>query len=97
MESHSGKKIEEGLQKILSAHGYGFHYAVLRNAMELFHQGKSKWVFEVAEFPVTVRGFDTRIDFILRAQDPFGVYWGSARESSARGSARGSGLQYCEF
>lgn len=75
MEGHSGKKIEEGLQKILSAHGYGFHYAVLRNAMELYHQRKSKWIFEVAEFPVTVRGVDTRIDFILKAQDPSGVYW----------------------
>ena len=76
MDSHSGEKIEVGLKKILSAHGYGFHYAVLRKAKELYDQRKSKWAFEVAEFPVTVRGVDTRIDFILRAQDDtIPVYW----------------------
>ena len=76
MDGHSGEKIEVGLKKILSAHGYGFHYAVLRKAKELYDQRKSKWAFEVAEYPVTVRGVDTRIDFILRAQDDtIPVYW----------------------
>ena len=53
-------------RKTLDAHGYGFHYAVLKRAEELFRNGKSQWYFEVAEFPVIVRGHDTRIDFILR-------------------------------
>ena len=75
MDDHRREQVKEGLQKVLNTHGYGFHYAILRKVHELFANGKSKWVFEAAEFPVTVRGFDTRIDFILRSPDPFAVYW----------------------
>ena len=75
MDDQLGEKIKEGLRKVLNTHGYGFHYAVLRNAYNLHSSGKSRWVFEAAEFPVTVGGFDTRIDFILRTQDPFDIYW----------------------
>jgi hypothetical protein len=75
LESNATKQITEGLRKVLNIHGYGFHYAVLRKAHDLYENKKSKWVFEAAEFPVTVGGFDTRIDFILRSQDPFDVYW----------------------
>ena len=53
-------------RKTLDAHGYGFQYAVLRRADELCKKRESQWYFEVAEFPVIVRGHDTRIDFILR-------------------------------
>jgi len=69
------EKIKDGLRKVLNTHGYGFHYAVLRNAYNLHASGKSRWVFEAAEFPVTVGGFDTRIDFILRTRDQSDIYW----------------------
>lgn len=75
MDDHSEAKVREGLRKVLNRHGYGFHYAVLRNAYELHANGKSRWFFEAAEFPVSVGGFDTRIDFILRSQDPSDIYW----------------------
>ncbi len=60
------RKVEAGFNKILNSHGYGFHYAVLKRAAELYSEGKSTWKFEVAEFPVEIQGTPTRIDFILR-------------------------------
>ena len=75
MDDHPEAKVREGLHRVLNTHGYGFHYAVLKNANKLYANGKSPWFFEAAEFPVSVGGFDTRIDFILRDQDPDGIYW----------------------
>jgi hypothetical protein len=54
------------VRKVLGAHGYGFHYAVLRRAEELAAQRRSSWVFEAAEFPVGSADRPTHIDFILR-------------------------------
>jgi hypothetical protein len=49
----------------LNTHGHAFHYAVIRRAEQL-HSGKqSKWIFDGAEFPVSVRGGTTHVDFIL--------------------------------
>jgi len=45
--------------------GIPFQSAVVRYCEELFHRKASRWVFEVAEFPVSVNGADTRIDFVL--------------------------------
>jgi len=75
VDDHPEAKVREGLRKVLNTHGYGFHYAVLRNAYELHANGKSRWFFEATEFPVSVGGFDTRIDFILRSQDQSDIYW----------------------
>ena len=55
--------------KILNRHGYGLQYAVLKAAEELYERRRSQWAFEVAEFPVAVKGHGTRIDFILRHRD----------------------------
>lgn len=63
-ESQS-QRVSEGLRKVLDRHGYGFQYAVLRRGQELSEAKKSAWLFEVAEFPVEVRGSGTRIDFVL--------------------------------
>jgi hypothetical protein len=61
-----------GFHKLLNQHGHGFHFAVLREVQRLFDGRQSRWVFEVAEFPVSVRGADTRVDFVLRHPDrPF--------------------------
>ena len=75
MDDHPEEKVREGLREVLNSHGYGFHYAVLRKANELCAKGKSQWYFEAAEYPVSVGGFDTRIDFILRSQDAQATYW----------------------
>ncbi len=58
-----------GFHHVLNRHGYGFHYSVLRQAEAAYKAGRSKWGFEVAEFPVEVRGHGTRIDFILKHRD----------------------------
>jgi hypothetical protein len=52
--------------RTLNAHGYVFQYSVLELARALYSDKLSSWMFEVAEFPVEVRGFGTRIDFLLR-------------------------------
>jgi hypothetical protein len=49
----------------LNRHGYAFQNSVIRTAVELFEQRKSPWVFRAAEFPVSVRGKVTHIDFIF--------------------------------
>jgi hypothetical protein len=51
--------------KTINSHGYGFQYAVLNKARDLHKRDLSAWVFQVAEFPVSVKGSGTRIDFIL--------------------------------
>jgi hypothetical protein len=61
-------KLAEIFRKVLNIHGYGFQYRVMEEAKRLYGKG-SRWVFHVAEFPVTVRGKDTRIDFVLRLAD----------------------------
>lgn len=58
--------IATGLRKTLNRHGYGFHYATLRRAVELADDRTSQWLFQASELPVRVRGQDTRIDFVLQ-------------------------------
>jgi hypothetical protein len=58
--------LRNSFNKILNSHGYGFHYAVLSKAKELYEQHTSNWAFESAEFPVSINGAATRIDFILK-------------------------------
>jgi len=59
----------EVFRKVLNRHGYGFHYRVMDEAGRLYDSQRSRWLFAVSEFPVTVRGRDARIDFILRHAD----------------------------
>lgn len=67
-QEHAARESEiaTSLSKVLSRHGHGFHYAVLRRAEQLSAAGKSRWIFEGTEFPISVRGSTTHIDFILR-------------------------------
>jgi hypothetical protein len=58
--------LDQSFNKLLNSHGYGFQYSVLEVIKRLHEQGKSKWEFEVSEFPVMVQGQDTRIDFVLK-------------------------------
>src|SRR4030043_1645904 len=60
------KKITSAFEKTLNRHGYGFQYSVLKKAKQLFEDGRSPWIFEPSEFPVSVQGRDVHIDFILR-------------------------------
>lgn len=57
--------LKVSLRKRINTTGFGFQYAVLKTAEELFNKKTSPWIFSVAEFPVEVRGQPTRIDFIL--------------------------------
>jgi len=53
----------------VNRHGYAFQYAVLAEAGRLYTQHRSEYFFEVAEFPVQVRGDPTKIDFVLRHRE----------------------------
>lgn len=59
----------DSFAKLLGQHGYGLQYAVLRELERASREEQLRWVFEVAEFPVSVRGRDTRVDFVLRHVD----------------------------
>ncbi len=64
--------IRQSYSKVLDRHGYGFQYRVLKEADDLFSKNKSAWEFLASEFPVDVKGYGTRIDFVLRRNsDPF--------------------------
>jgi hypothetical protein len=58
--------LTQSFNALLNSHGYAFQYAVLDVIKRLHQDGKSKWQFEVSEFPVCVQGQGTRIDFILK-------------------------------
>jgi hypothetical protein len=52
-------------------HGYAFQYRTLKTADDACGPGSHApgWVFQVAEFPVEVRGRQTRIDYLLQRSD----------------------------
>ena len=54
------------LQKALNIHGFTFKEEVLSQCKRFAECGKSRWAFEVAEFPVKVGKHETLIDFILK-------------------------------
>lgn len=58
--------VTQALRALLNRHGYGFQYAVIKEAARAYYEGASQWLFEVAEFPVAVRDENTRVDFVLR-------------------------------
>lgn len=60
------QKVEQAFFRVINSHGYGFHYSVLKLVYDLAGREGSLWYPEVAEFPVHVQGYDTRIDLILR-------------------------------
>ena len=61
--------LNSAFRDALNRHGYAFQFSVIRAAENLYEDGKSKWIFEVAEFPVAAQGKDTRIDLVLRKRD----------------------------
>jgi hypothetical protein len=61
----SGDDLNKRIAEALNRQGYGFQSAVLREVHNQFRLHKSRWVFEVAEFPVGVNEESTRIDFLL--------------------------------
>ncbi len=64
----SSNNVAEALRKVVNSHGYGFHHAVIKAAESLFPD-KSPWKFDASEVPVSVRGQDTRIDFVLKHKE----------------------------
>jgi len=87
----------------LNKHGYAFHNSVIRVAEELYETGKSPWIFRAAEFPVSVRGKVTHIDFVLEHRDkplfligeckrvnPALSMWGFARSRFTNRNAHGT-------
>jgi hypothetical protein len=62
-------EFEDVYRQELNRHGYAFQNSVIRAAKELFESGRSPWIFRDAEFPVSVRGRVTHIDFILEHRE----------------------------
>lgn len=63
-EEHT-QRVAKAFEATLNRHGYGFQYSVLKQVNDLWHEGISIWIRQVAEFPVEAQGNGTRIDFIL--------------------------------
>jgi hypothetical protein len=66
------QRVLKGFEKALNEHGYGFHYAVLKQTMDLYDATPqhSAFFFEAAEFPVESGGNNTKIDFVLQRIAP---------------------------
>lgn len=63
------RTLAEAYGRVLNSHGYAFQHSVIRVAETLYREGRTQWIFEASEFPVNVRGKDTRIDLIMRKRD----------------------------
>lgn len=68
------EKIVSAALAAMNRTGYPLQYAALQRARELFDADRSQWAFEVAEFPVALRGKPVHIDFVLRHKDRPNVY-----------------------
>src|SRR5258708_259538 len=55
-----------GFLAAMNRHGYSFHYRTIKECMDQFHARQSDWRMMAVEFPVQVRGRDTRIDYLLK-------------------------------
>lgn len=62
------EELRKGLLHAINVHGYAFQYSVIKVAENCFKTGTSPWIFEVAEFPVSLKEISLHIDFILRNQ-----------------------------
>lgn len=60
----------EAFRKTLNRHGYPFHAAVIKRVLDLGKTG-SPWRIKTSEFPVSVKGKDTRIDIVLSRKAEF--------------------------
>jgi hypothetical protein len=74
--------LDNAFRNALNSHGYAFQYSVIRAADKLSEEGQAEWVFEVAEFPVTVNGKDTRIDLVLRRQKTWRYIIGECKRAN---------------
>jgi hypothetical protein len=64
-KEYPAEQISASLRKVLNSHGHGFHFAVLERGAQLSFEERSKWIFEGSEFPVSVRGQTTHVEFVL--------------------------------
>jgi hypothetical protein len=55
--------------KVINRQGYPFHYGTLKAAHEAADKRTSRWLFQVSEFPIEVRARQSRIDYVLQAND----------------------------
>src|SRR5689334_15013914 len=58
--------VSADLEKILNIHGFGFQYAVIKTAQDLYQQQKCGWLLEASEIPVGKQGEQTHIDFVFQ-------------------------------
>jgi hypothetical protein len=57
---------ERDFVSTLNQHGYAFHFRTLRAAQAANEERRSRWIFQVSEFPVEVRGRHSRVDYVLQ-------------------------------
>lgn len=75
------EQLSANLRKVLNTHGHAFHYAVIRRAEELHSERRSRWIFDGAEFPVSVRGVTTQVDLILTTRSERTVLVGECKRA----------------
>src|SRR4051794_24785279 len=63
-------ELSRAFHQQLNEQGYAFHYAVIAEADNQHRLQRSRWALEAVEFPVEVRGRDTRVDIVLRHTRP---------------------------
>lgn len=66
--SSQSEQIGASVLKLLNSHGYSFQHAIIRLLDNLFSEGRSRWLIDGVEFPVTAGGQTTHIDFILKSK-----------------------------
>lgn len=64
MSGNGEHNVGEDFRRALSVHGYGFHFAVLKEIENLHKHDRVRWRFWASEFPV-VADRNTHIDFVL--------------------------------
>ncbi len=55
------EELHKGLVRVLNVHGYAFQYSVLKAAENLYETNRSPWLFEAAEFPVSLKDISERV------------------------------------
>jgi hypothetical protein len=66
--SNQPEQIAASVLKLLNSHGYSFQHAVIRLLDNLHSEGRSRWLIDGVEFPVSAGGHTTHIDFILKSR-----------------------------
>ena len=58
--------LSDSFHDLLNRHGYSFQHSIIKLLIDESKNTEFPWLFDVAEYPVNIKGQDTHIDFILK-------------------------------